>query len=138
MDAVKDAGADAAIIDCTAPAMPASLLGSVWNVPIVGYISTSPDMSDKSTYNTFVRVYPPYSMVSAALRALVSHYNWTTLGLFIEATSSNTQLYVSYMTRGIVAEFSRNMTLVTYSVNTGFNDSQAVDGLKTLSQQSRS
>ena len=41
---------------CSMVCHPASLLASVWNVPIISYGCTLQELSDKSTHPTFVRI----------------------------------------------------------------------------------
>lgn len=83
VEAVLLHGADAAIIDCSPPTLVAAILASAWNVPLIGYMTTIPELSDKSTYSTFTRVCPPYS-ITPLMRSLMAQYNWTTFGILKE------------------------------------------------------
>ena len=62
--AVQQKSADVALIDCSYPALAAGQLASAWNIPMIGYATTSPDLSDKSIYSTFTRIIPPFSQVT--------------------------------------------------------------------------
>ena len=67
--------------DCSSALMSAGLLASAWNIPLIGFVSQSTELSDKSIYNTVIRSNPSYGLFSNPLRGLCSRYNWTTVGL---------------------------------------------------------
>ena len=50
---------------------------ALFNIPQIGYSSTSKDLSDKSLYRYFLRVVPSDSLQARALADLVLYYNWT-------------------------------------------------------------
>ena len=70
--------------DCSPPTLSSGLLASLWNIPMVGYATQSPDIADKTIYNTIVRSNPTYSYFSAPVKSLLIRYKWTNVGLLIE------------------------------------------------------
>ena len=56
--AVQQKNASVAIIDCSVVVRTAGLLAAAWNYPIMGFGTSAQDISDKSIYPTFSRVFP--------------------------------------------------------------------------------
>lgn len=134
-----DKGAAGPIMDCSAPSLSSGLLASAWKVPMVSYGAASPTLSDKNTYNTFVRVFPPYSTVGSALLALFRHYNWTTVGMLMEGISDPTFLHISFVQQGIQQILgANNITLVTAPLNPLMRPADIRNALLSLSTGSRS
>ncbi|RDD43673.1 Atrial natriuretic peptide receptor 1 [Trichoplax sp. H2] len=61
---------------CSPGCQSAGLLASEWNLPMISYVSTSPAMSDHTTYNTFVRTNGPLSQQADAFFAIMQNFAW--------------------------------------------------------------
>ena len=57
--------------------MRTSLLLSLYEIPHIGWITTSDALSDKWRYKYFTRVIPPDRYQARALTDIINHYNWT-------------------------------------------------------------
>ena len=136
--AIRDRGASAVLVDCSPPALTAGLLASAWNVPMVGFQTTSPDLSNHTKYSTFVRVFPPFSMVMLPLRALFNYYNWTTCSMIKEIVTDPNLLYLSYMQQGIEQNFTDEELTATMSLHTDFTDNDIANALLSVARVSRS
>ena len=69
---------------CSIVCYPASLLASVWNVPIISWGCTLEALSDKSVHPTFSRVIRPSSDRVGILKELVIMFGWNRVGIISE------------------------------------------------------
>lgn len=59
-------------------------IAAAFNVPMISYMCSSPELSDKKRYPTFVRTYAQSTKIPEFLYKLLSHFKWTTVGILYE------------------------------------------------------
>ncbi len=88
----RDKHADAVIGPaCSGAAEPMGLLASEWNIPVISYLATSTDLSDKKTYDTFSRTSAPASQIGDVVRGVVTQFNWTRVAIMEPDIFAHTQ-----------------------------------------------
>ena len=55
---------------------PAAELASFWNKPMVSWVATDPDFSDKTVYTTLGRTFGPFNKMGSFLVEIFKQYNW--------------------------------------------------------------
>ena len=61
---------------CSSAAVTVSLVGSIFEVPIISPSATSPELSNKATYKYFSRTVPSDQFQGTVLADLANHHNW--------------------------------------------------------------
>lgn len=133
--------ATSAMIDCDGPALAAGLLAADWQVPLIGYNTVSPQLSDKSTYRTFVRIVPPYASINDVLREVFAYYNWTTAGLLTSTSTgsgASTTDSLLYTQQAITSSSDNPFSLFTQTLPANFSSMDIANALAMLSKKSRS
>ena len=135
--AVRDKGAQGAIIDCVAPSMSAGNLASTWKIPIVSFAGASPDLSDKERYNTLACIFPALTSSGNALLALLVRYNWTNVGMMVEKSDSSF-LHLEYIRQGITQVLkANNISFISATISPTMDVSDIRSALHILSNASR-
>ena len=120
--------------DCSSAFVSAGLLASAWNIPLIGYVAQSVELSNKSVYNTAVRSNPSNGMFSNMVINLCSRYNWTTVGLMSETTAGA----LSYMRDALVSSLPNWNITVSHEERVSQPPySTIVGALRNLSTTSR-
>lgn len=120
---------------CSAPCQSAGLLAAQWNIPLVGYVAQALELSDKSTYNTFVRSNPSISIFSRPMLTLLQRYNWTTVGLLIE-NPIGTMDYVLTEIKTLLPMHNITINATAY-IDSSYNVPQFANALQLLSKSCR-
>ena len=66
---------------CSVAEIPISLIASHYDVPVVSCSATSPELSNKILYNTFLCLVPPDNLQGLAWAAIARHYRYTSQSL---------------------------------------------------------
>ena len=61
--------------------IPAAHLTSNWNFPEISWVSSTPELSDKNRFGTFVRTLGPYSKIGIAFQAVFERFKWRRVGI---------------------------------------------------------
>ena len=64
----------------SAASTPVANLGSIDKIPQISYWSSSPALSDKSSYSHFARTFPSDAETGKFLMTVISHFGWKFLG----------------------------------------------------------
>ncbi|XP_015762336.1 PREDICTED: guanylate cyclase 32E-like [Acropora digitifera] len=59
-------------------------IAAAFNVPMISYMCSSPELSDKKRYPTFVRTYAQSTKIPEFLYKLLAYFKWTTVGILYE------------------------------------------------------
>uniref|UniRef100_A0A915Q3I8 Guanylate cyclase n=1 Tax=Setaria digitata TaxID=48799 RepID=A0A915Q3I8_9BILA len=70
-------------------------MAAAQNLPILSYKCKDEMMSDKSKYPTFARTVPTETEITAALIALLKHFNWRKFSIIYEKNVANEELFRS-------------------------------------------
>ena len=62
----------------TVGAITAGRLVCYWNLPLFSYSSIDPQLSDKTVYNTLIRMMSPFNHMATCLGKLFQHYQVST------------------------------------------------------------
>lgn len=60
---------------------------AAFNVPMISYMCSSPELSNKELYPTFVRTYAQTTKLSDSVLLLLEKFSWTKVGILFERTS---------------------------------------------------
>ncbi|KAL3858495.1 hypothetical protein ACJMK2_013083 [Sinanodonta woodiana] len=91
--------------------IPVGHLTTFWNIPQISWASTSPELTDKSTFKTYIRTLGPFTKIGIAFVGLFNRFDWKLAGLYMDSTNE----ICNYATQGIIARFrENNITVAQY------------------------
>ncbi|CAH1775514.1 unnamed protein product [Owenia fusiformis] len=105
---------------CSAAAIVVSHLATFWNFPVFSHASSDPELADKTTFQTLVRVMPPYSKMGKAFVEVFRYFNWT-VGAMMSVDYSGQYSFESYAHRSIQGEFRKANIMLSDDVKVPSN-----------------
>ncbi|KAL3858493.1 hypothetical protein ACJMK2_013081, partial [Sinanodonta woodiana] len=115
--------------------VPVGHLATFWNIPQISWASTTPELTDKSTFKTFVRTLGPFTKIGIAFVGLFTRFDWKLAGLYIDTSDE----ICNYAAQGIIGSFHENNITVAKNIEfSGAVSSQAIDrNLKLMKMSAR-
>lgn len=116
-------------------AVPGGYYLSYWNIPTFSYGATDTTITDKSIYNTIVRLGLTYTKMGVAFKEIFQSFGWDSVVLLTRTT-----LACDYGARAIVDTFaSSNITVSEWMrVEPGLTDREADMRLDNFRERGRS
>ncbi|XP_044155474.1 guanylate cyclase 2G-like [Bufo gargarizans] len=75
---------------CPEAAEVTGLLVSTWNIPMFGFVSHTPKLSNNQIYNTYIKIISPLQRISDALEKTLKYFNWEYVALFGGSAAEST------------------------------------------------
>ncbi|ESO83931.1 hypothetical protein LOTGIDRAFT_107939 [Lottia gigantea] len=69
---------------------------SLFKIPVISYVSTSPLLSDKDTYPFFSRIVPSDSLQVSVLMDIIIKFNWNYVSIVYEDGSYGNEIYQAF------------------------------------------
>ncbi|XP_074643575.1 receptor-type guanylate cyclase gcy-13-like [Tubulanus polymorphus] len=115
---------------------PVAYLTSFYNVPHLSWVSTGSYLSDKTEFDTLIRVLGTYTKFADALIQLLWHFGWGRVALILRDSGT-----CSYAYLGIKDKFPKtNITIsetITYQTNEINDEEWLIDRLKRVNKRAR-
>ncbi|XP_077996444.1 atrial natriuretic peptide receptor 1-like [Glandiceps talaboti] len=101
---------------CSSACMMVGQLASFWNIPIISWVATAPELNDKNVYSTLGRTLGPFTKLGVVLNEIMESYDWTRV-VVIYST------FISYLDAGkaILKTFGEKNVTIGYQVAYGIN-----------------